>query len=176
LASGHSSFETAKQRYLALSREIHLVSRREQQALASITLAVVAMILMAAFVIFLAADKLGDVDILISVCFGIYLLLSAFLWWFNTMKQCVWITKALGQVLLTMKRNRVIAPDGPDWCPANEFSEFMSFAQERYLTHSPGLTMFGKTIDYQTVLRGLWYMLYVTVILIGRTLLAALDN
>jgi hypothetical protein len=131
---------------------------------------------MAAGVMFLAADKLSDVDIVVSICLTFYLFVAGFAWWYQTMKQCVWITKGIGQVLLAMKTNRIVAPDGPDWCPADEFSEFMSFAQERYLTHPPGLALFGKTIDSETVLKGLVHMTHLTVILVGRTLLASLEN
>ena len=125
---------------------------------------------------FIAADKLNDVDIAVSICLTVLLLIAAFAWWYHTMKQCVWITKGIGQVLLTMKRNRIVSPDGADWCPADEFSEFMSFAQERHLTHPPGFALFGKTIDSETVVKGLAYMLYVSAILVGRTLLASLEN
>ena len=75
-----------------------------------------------------------------------------------------------------MKSNRIVSPGGADWCPADAFSEFMSFVQERHLTHPPGFALFGKTIDPETVLKGLAYMLYVSAILVGRTLLASLEN
>jgi hypothetical protein len=140
------------------------------------TLAVATAIVLAAGVTFLTADKLNDVDIVKSISLTVFLLIAAFTWWYHTMKQCVWVTKGIGQVLLTMKRDRIVSPDGADWCPADEFSEFMSFAQERYLTHPPGLALFGKTIDSETVLKGLAYMLYVSAILVGRTLLASLEN
>jgi hypothetical protein len=140
------------------------------------TLVVAIAIFMAGGVTFIAADKLNDVDIVVSTCLTVFLLIAIFAWWYHTMKQCVWITKGMGQVLLSMKRNRVISPDGADWCPAHEFSEFMSFTQERYLTHPPGLALFGKTIDSKTVLKGLAYMLYVSAILVGRALLASLEN
>jgi hypothetical protein len=131
---------------------------------------------MAAGVTFLTADKLNDVDIVVSICLTVFLLMGAFAWWYHTMKQGVWMTKGIGQVLLAMKRNRIVSPNGADWCPADEFSEFMGFAQERYLTHPPGLALFGKTIDSETVLKGMAYMLYVFAILMGRTLLASLEN
>ena len=140
------------------------------------SLGVAVMIIMAAGVMFLASDKLDDANIVMSICLTGVLIVGGFTWWYHTMKQCVWITKGIGQVLLTMKRNRIVSPDGKDWCPAEEFSEFMSFAQERYLTHPPGMALFGKTIDSETVLKGLAYMSYVTVILVGRTLLASIDS
>jgi hypothetical protein len=140
------------------------------------TLVIATTILMAAGVTFLAADKLNDVDIVVSISLTVSLLTSAFAWWHHTMKQCVWITKGIGQVLLAMKRNRVVSPDGADWCPADEFSEFMSFAQERHLTHPPGMALFGKTIDSETVLKGLAHMLYVFAVLVGRAFLVSLEN
>ena len=161
---------------MTLSREIHFVSKREERPLAAMSLAVTAMIIVTAGVMFLAADELDDVDIVMSICLTGVLIVLGFGFWYHTMKQFVWITKGIGQVLLTMKRNRIVSPDGKDWCPAEEFSEFMSFAQERHLTYPPGLALFGKTIDSETVLKGLAYMAYVTVILVGRALLASLDS
>jgi hypothetical protein len=176
MVSGRSSFHTAKQRYLVLAREIKLVSRRERHSVAAMTIGVAIFISVGSFEIFLVADKLSEVDVVVSVSLAIYCLLGSFTFWFHTMKQGVWITKGFEQVLLTMKRKRAIVPGGPTWCPAGEFSEFMSFAQERHLTHSPGFALFGNTIDANIVWKGLAYMFYVTVILVGRALSASLGS
>jgi hypothetical protein len=75
-----------------------------------------------------------------------------------------------------MKTNRIVSPDGPGWSPADEFSKFMSFAQERHLTHPPGLAVFGKTVDSETMPKGLTCMACLAVILVGRALLASLEE
>jgi hypothetical protein len=144
--------------------------------MAALSLMIAVSIIMSSFLIFLVADKLSELDVLVTVSMAMWLVLSGFLFWFLTMKQIVWVTKGLGQVLLTMKKKRTIAPGDSTWCPAGEFSEFMSFAQERHLTHAPGLALFGKTVDANIVWKGLAYMFYVTAILVGRALLVSLGS
>jgi hypothetical protein len=91
------------------------------------------------------------------------------------MQRTVDVTKAFQQVLLAMKKKRAIMPKGYNWCPADEFDEFMHLAQERYLTHPPGASLFGKTVDSDVILKGSFYMFYLLALVVLRVGLASVD-
>ena len=152
---------------------------------------------------FLAAAKLGEKGIAFSFCMLFYNLLINVVWWYTLMRQLIWITKAFQHILVMMKRSRVFCREGSganpvlltycnnvfsirvvltkltlclDWCTPDQFAEFIDYAEERNLTNPPGYTLFGKTINWDTVAKGLAYVVYVLVIVAIRGLLVALEK
>jgi hypothetical protein len=63
-----------------------------------------------------------------------------------------------------------------DWCKPDEFADFIDYAEERNLTNPPGYTIFGQTVNWDIVAKGLAYVVYVMVIVAIRGLLAALEK